>query len=126
MELTGKVIAVLPANSGVSQRTGNAWMSQEYVIEVPGQYSRKCMFRIFGEDRIKQFNIQMNEEITVSFDIDAHEYNGRWFNEIRAYNVQRGVAPAPVAGAPAAQPAVENPFPPAEPASEGTADDLPF
>ena len=126
MELTGKVIAVLPANSGVSQRTGNAWMSQEYVIEVPGQYSRKCMFRIFGEDRIKQFNIQMNEDITVSFDIDAHEYNGRWFNEIRAYNIQRGVAPAPVAGAPAAQPAVENPFPPAEPASEGTADDLPF
>ena len=126
MELTGKVIAVLPANSGVSQRTGNAWMSQEYVIEVPGQYSRKCMFRICGEDRIKQFNIQMNEDITVSFDIDAHEYNGRWFNEIRAYNIQRGVAPAPVAGAPAAQPAVENPFPPAEPASEGTADDLPF
>ena len=126
MELTGKVIAVLPANSGVSQRTGNAWMSQEYVIEVPGQYSRKCMFRIFGEDRIKQFNIRMNEDITVSFDIDAHEYNGRWINEIRAYNIQRGVAPAPVAGAPAAQPAVENPFPPAEPASEGTADALPF
>ena len=71
MELSGKVIAVLPANSGVSQRTGNAWMSQEYVIEVPGQYPRKCMFRIFGEDRIKQFNIQMGEDITVSFDIDA-------------------------------------------------------
>ncbi len=128
MELTGKIIAVLPANSGVSQRTGNAWMSQEYVLEVPGQYPRKCMFRIFGEDRIKQFNIQMGEDLTVSFDIDAHEYNGRWFNEIRAFNVQRGAAPvaAPVAGAPAAQPAVENPFPPAEPASEGSADDLPF
>lgn len=128
MELTGKIIAVLPANSGVSQRTGNAWMSQEYVIEVPGQYPRKCMFRLFGEDRIKQFNIQMGEELTVSFDIDAHEYNGRWFNEIRAFNISRGAAPvaAPVAGAPAAQPAVENPFPPAEPASEGSADDLPF
>lgn len=128
MELTGKIIAVLPANSGVSQRTGNAWMSQEYVLEVPGQYPRKCMFRIFGEDRIKQFNIQMGEDLTVSFDIDAHEYNGRWFNEIRAFNVQRGAAPvaAPVAGAPVAQPAVENPFPPAEPASEGSADDLPF
>ncbi len=101
MDLTGKVIAVLPANSGVSQRTGNPWMSQEYVIEVPGQYPRKCLFRIFGEDRIKQFNIQMGEDITVSFDIDAHEYNGRWFNEIRAYNVSRGAAPvaaAPVAG----------------------------
>lgn len=98
MELTGKIIAVLPANSGVSSRTGNPWMSQEYVIEVPGQYPRKCVFRIFGEDRIKQFNIQNGEEVTVSFDIDAHEYNGRWFNEIRAYNVTRGAAP--VAAAP--------------------------
>jgi hypothetical protein len=135
MELSGKVIAVLPANSGVSQRTGNSWMSQEYVIEVPGQYPRKCMFRIFGEDRIKQFNIQMGEDITVSFDIDAHEYNGRWFNEIRAFNVVRGAAPvaaAPAQGAPFAQPAAApqdatSPFPPAqEPAGEGSADDLPF
>ena len=134
MDLTGKVIAILPANSGVSQRTGNPWMSQEYVIEVPGQYPRKCMFRIFGEDRIKQFNIQMGEDITVSFDIDAHEYNGRWFNEIRAFNVQRGAAVPPVGGAPDAspfppqQPAdATSPFPPAqEPAAEGSTDDLPF
>ena len=133
MELTGKIIAVLPASSGVSQRTGNPWMSQDYVIEVPGQYPKKCLFRIFGEDRIKQFNIQQGEELTVSFDIDAHEFNGRWFNDIRAYNIQRGVAPAPAAtaapmpGAPAAaQPAVDNPFPPAEPTSENSTDDLPF
>ena len=141
MDLTGRVIAVLPANSGVSARTGNPWMSQEYVIEVPGQYPRKCLFRIFGEDRIKQFNIQMGEDITVSFDIDAHEYQGRWFNEIRAYNVTRGVAPVPggpMADAPAGatpfppqQAAAPNdstsPFPPAqEPAGEGSADDLPF
>ena len=105
MELTGKIIAVLPANSGVSQRTGNAWMSQEYVIEVPGQFPRKCVFRLFGEDRIKQFNIQNGEELTIQFDIDAHEYNGRWFNEIRAYNVIRGGATVAVAGAPAPAPA---------------------
>ena len=137
MELTGRVIAVLPANSGVSQRTGNSWMSQEYVIEVPGQYPRKCLFRIFGEDRIKQFNIQMNEDITVQFDIDAHEYNGRWFNEIRAYNVVRGAAPvaaAPEVGAapfppqqaaPAANANIA-PFPPAQEPAEGSTDDLPF
>jgi hypothetical protein len=132
MEVTGKIIAVLPANSGVSQRTGNPWMSQEYVIEVPGQYPRKCMFRLFGEDRIKQFNIQMGEELTVSFDIDAHEYNGRWFNEIRAFNIQRGVAPvaaAPMGSAPvqAAAPQAQAPFPPADQAPvENSADDLPF
>jgi hypothetical protein len=149
MDLTGRIIAVLPPQSGTSARTGNPWMSQEYVIEVPGQYPRRCVFRVFGEDRIRQFNIQNGEDVTVQFDIDAHEYNGRWFNDIRAYNVLHGVVPA-VAGAPmagasmagapmggaapfppqqpaAAQPAA-TPFPPAqEPAGEGgSADDLPF
>ena len=112
-------------------------MSQDYVIEVPGQYPKRCVFRIFGEDRIKQFNIQMNEDVTVQFDIDAHEYQGRWYNDIRAFNIIRGqVAPAaapevgvapfpPAQAAPA--PAAAAPFPPAqEPAAEGSTDDLPF
>lgn len=144
MELVGTIIAVLPAQSGVSQRTGNPWMSQEYVIEVPGQYPKKCVFRIFGEDRIKQFNIQSGEQnVTVQFDIDAHEYNGRWFNEVRAYNViragQQAAAPAPAeTQAPqqadmfggqqpqAAAPApAQNPFPPAQEQGDNP-DDLPF
>ena len=137
MELTGRIIAVLAAQSGVSARTGNSWMSQDYVIEVPGQYPKRCVFRVFGEDRIKQFNIQMNEDVTIQFDIDAHEYQGRWFNDIRAYNVLRGqvpVAGAPMPGAaptaspfPPAPDAATSPFPPAqEPSGEGSADDLPF
>ena len=131
MDLTGRIIAVLPAQSGVSARTGSSWMSQDYVIEVPGQYPRRCVFRIFGEERIKQFNIQMNEDVTVQFDIDAHEYQGRWFNDIRAYNVVRGQVAA-VASAPQTSPfppadGATAPFPPAqEPAGEGSADDLPF
>lgn len=118
MELVGTIIAVLPAQSGVSQRTGNPWMSQDYVLEVPGQYPRRCTFRIFGEDRIKQFAIQQGEQnLTVYFDIDAHEYNGRWFNEIKAYNIaragQQASDQAPAAPAQATQPemfpATENP-----------------
>ncbi len=124
---------------GVSARTGNSWMTQEYVIEVPGTYPRKMMFNIFGEDRIKQFNIQAGEEITVQFDIDAREFNGRWYNDIRAYNILRGQpaqnVPAATTIAAAAQdapfppaPANETPFPPApeSAAGEGSADDLPF
>ena len=131
MELTGRIIAVLPAQSGVSARTGNNWMSQDYVIEVPGQFPRKCLFRIFGEDRIKQFAIQQGEDLTVQFDIDAHEFNGRWFNDIRAYNVIRGqVQQQASVAAPAMDPnmgGATSPFPPAqEPSSEGAADDLPF
>jgi len=135
MDLTGKVIAIMEARGGVSARTGNSWMTQEYVIEIPGQYPRKMMFNIFGEDRIKQFNIQAGEEITVQFDIDAREFNGRWYNDIRAYNIIRGQVAGEVpaattiaGGAPqAADTQASAPFPPAqEPAAENAADDLPF
>ena len=138
MDLTGRIIAVMQPRSGVSSRTGNPWMMQDYVLEVPGQYPKRMVFNIFGEDRIKQFNIQLNEDVTVQFDIDAREYQGRWFNDIRAYNIIRGqvapVAAAPMPGAspfPPQQTAAPadsaSPFPPAqEPAAEGSADDLPF
>ena len=43
----------------------------------------KIVMRAFGEDRIKQFNLQPNDEVRVRFHIEAHEYNGRWFNETR-------------------------------------------
>ena len=89
MELKGRIIAVFDTKSGTSSKTGNPWMMQGYVIEVPGQYPRRCMFSVFGEDRIKQLNIQNGEDLTVQFDIDAREYNGRWYNDFRAYNVIR-------------------------------------
>lgn len=122
MEVTGKLIAAMPTQSGVSQRSGNPWMSREYVIEIPGQYPKKMCFKIFGEDRLKQFNLRKDETVTVQFDIDAHEYNGRWFNEIQAYNIlrpQQAAAPAPQQCA--------APFPPAQPEqSDGGTDNLPF
>ncbi len=90
MELTGRIIAVLEAKSGTSSKTGNPWMMQGYVIEVPGQFPRRCAFTVFGEDKIKQLNIQNGEDLTVQFDIDAREYNGHWYNDFRAYNVIRG------------------------------------
>ena len=90
MEITGKIIAALEPREGVSKRTGNNWKSQEFVIETTdGQFPRHCVFRVFGEDRLRQFNIQVGQELTVSFDIDAHEYQGRWFNDISAWRVRK-------------------------------------
>ena len=95
MELSGKVIAVLEPRGGVS-KTGNAWKVQEYVIETHDQYPRRMCFDVFGEDKINQFNIQVGEELTVSFDIDAREWQGRWFNSIRAWIVERANVPQPM------------------------------
>ena len=86
MELQGKIIAALPERSGTSAR--GEWKAQDFVIETHDAYPRKMVFSVFGADRLSRFNIQIGQEVVVSFDIDAHEYNGRWFNSIRAYDVR--------------------------------------
>lgn len=88
MEITGKIIAVLEARGGMSARTNMPWMSQDYVIETIEQYPKRCCFTVHGEDKIKRFAIQTGQTLTVSFDIRAREWQGRWFNEIQAWNVQ--------------------------------------
>ena len=134
MEIQGKVIAVLPERSGVSAR--GEWKLQTYVIETQEQYPKKMAFDVFGADRLAQFNIHSGEEILVSFDIDAHEYQGRWFNSIRAWNVTKVSQQAMASSANAA--GVANPtnqqnlFPPEQQSAQqqaqqrGNSDDLPF
>lgn len=133
MDITGKIIVATEPRGGVSQRTGSAWKSQDFVIETHEQYPKRCVFSVFGEDRLREFNLQVGDEVTVSFDIDAHEYNGRWFNNLRAWRVVRvdPNAPQPMdVAAPAAVPAPGVPPAPVAPAataeSNATADDLPF
>ncbi len=132
MDLQGKIIAVLPEREGENAR--GKWVVQEFVLETLGNYPRKMMFSVFGADRLQRFNIQMGQEVNVSFDIDAHEYNGRWFNSVRAYDVRpvslANAAPgaAPVAPQAAAAPAggVVPQVDPLAPMDEGSEDDLPF
>lgn len=140
MELTGKIIAVLPERSGVGRSSGNEWKAQEYVLEtMDGQYPRHMCFEVFGADKIAQFAIQMGETMTVSFDIDARQsqsgnFPGRWFNQIRAWKVDRNVAAAAAPAAPAytapEQPQAPAAAPFAQPApqmpGQGSVDDLPF
>ena len=138
MEIQGKVIAVLPERSGVSAR--GEWKSQTYVIETQEQYPKKMAFDVFGADRLAQFNIQSGEVINVSFDIDAHEYKGRYFNQIRAWNVtkvsqqaaQQAMASSANAAGVANPTNQQNLFPPEQQSAQqqaqqrGNSDDLPF
>lgn len=138
MEITGKIIQVLPERGGTSARTGNEWKLVQYVLETLENYPRRMCFEVFGSDRISQFNIQVGEVLTVSFDIDARDYQGRWYNSIRAWKVDRNVAqtptgapaPAPVPdsiGAPMPAPPIINDSPVADIfGPSGAGDDLPF
>lgn len=128
MELIGKIIQVLEERGGVSARTGSEWRMGSYVLETTtDRFPRKMMFEVFGADKIQQFNIQVGEMVRVSFDIDAREYQGRWYNSIRAWNVDRNIVDPMMQSA--AAPAIDTtPFgaPAPMPTSAPAADSAPF
>lgn len=130
MEIVGKAIAALPVKSGVSQRTGEQWQSREYVIETQEQYPKKICFEVFGIDKLQEFNIRNNDLIKVHFDISAREYNGKWYNSIRAWKVEHVNQDANVVVGTANQvsaPAQQTPAPAvAATTTHASDEDLPF
>lgn len=128
MEVIGKIIHVLPLQSGTSQ-AGNQWKKQEYVLETEDAYPKKVCFDFFG-DRVDQFPLAIGDRVRLNFDIESREYQGRWYTSIRGWKAEKidaqamAAAPAPMA---APQQAVLAP-PPAMTDFTQTSDndDLPF
>ena len=104
MEVVGKIIQVLPEQGGVSKTSGKEWKLQAYVLETQEQYPKKVHFEVFGEDRIKANPCQLDDVVTVSFDIESREFNGRWYTSIRAWKIQQGVVTSEVNPVPVAAP----------------------
>ena len=116
MDVVGKIIQVLPAQEGIG-KNGNPWKVQPYVLETLDQYPRKVHFEVFGEDRIKQNPCDVDQLVTVSFDIESREFNGRWYTSIRAWRIQQGDMTQAVPGAAPAVAPVAAPQPAAAPAT---------
>lgn len=134
MEVKGKIIAVLPELTGTS-KAGNPWKKREYVLETLENYPKKVHFDFFGE-RADQFPLSVGDVITLSFDIESREYQGRWYTSIRGWKAEKGdaamagmpAAPAASAAAPVYPGAGAPPVPQAPapfPGGDGT-EDLPF
>ncbi len=147
MEITGKLIQILPDVQGESQR--GPWIRGGFVIETGDDYPRKVAFTAFGEERVAMAkNIPMGQLVQVTFTPESREFNDRWYTDLRCTRVQPFVpgqmpAPAtgyawagnqaPAQGAGAQQPAAQQPAATQQPAGFASAptmpageDDLPF
>lgn len=147
MEITGKLIQLLPDVEGDSAR--GHWVRGGFVIETDGDYPRKVAFTAFGEERVAMAkNIPMGSPVQVTFTPESREFNERWYTDLRASRVQPFVpgqmpaatgyawagAPAQAAAQPAAPAAQPAAAPAAQPANFAAApqmasspdDDLPF
>ena len=133
MEIIGKVVAVLELQSGTSKK-GSEWKKRDFVIETfDEKFPKKVCFTLFG-DRADACP-SIDSVVNVAFDIDAHEYNGKWFNSVNAWKVepaspvtvqvaQQATNPSPVV---TVQPAVTAAQPSeTKPQTESAGSDLPF
>lgn len=134
MDISGRLIKILPEVSGESQR--GKWVRGGFVIETDDTYPRQVAFTLFGEDRLAMLStLVMNAPVLVTFSPESREYNERWYTDLRCVRVvpfsgaAQPAAAAPMAApqaapAPAAQPAApQTPFA-SQPAE--AEDDLPF
>lgn len=119
MELKGRIIQILPLQTGEGKN--GPWQKQDYILETMESYPKKVCFNLWG-DRINQFAIKQDEVITVHFDIESREFNGRWYTDVKAWRIDRNLdaadTPPPAQGQAADMP---------PPVDFGDADDdLPF
>ena len=137
MDIKGKIIQKLDLQQGVS-KAGNNWKKQEYVLETLDSYPKKVKFDFFG-DRADQYPLEVGDVITLSYDIESREFNGRWYTDIRGFRAMKedpnavvpsAAAPYPAPGEPAPAPAADGmPAPPPPDTTfdqAGAGDDLPF
>ena len=109
MDITGTVIQILPEQR-FNGKNGEV-VKNQFVIEHGGQYKKKAVFGVLGEDKWKQMNVVQGADVQVSFDVDAREWNGKWFGELLAWRVQsvngQQQASASASPSPAPQPHVQ-------------------
>ncbi len=87
MEISGKLIKILPEVRGESAR--GPWVRGGFVIETDGDYPRTVAFTTFGEDRLAMVNsIALNSLVVVSFNPESREYQDRWYTDLRCTRIQ--------------------------------------
>lgn len=83
IEFTGKVIAVLPLQSGVGQR--GPWARATVAFEVPdGRYTKKIACE--NTNAAEQFSrLQIGQMVHVKADVSSREYQNKWYSSILCY-----------------------------------------
>lgn len=115
MQLTAKLIQILPLQSGIG-RNGE-WKKQDIIVETEGQYPKKVSVSIWG-DKINESVLQIGNLLDISFEVESREYNGRWYTDVRAWKIELMT--------PASGDTAEVPLTPPVDFSSDQSDDLPF
>ena len=96
MEFKGRIYKVMPITEGVN-RAGDKWQKQEFLFEYfehdTDRYTDKVALSIMNE-RIKECDLHEGEEVTIGFGHTVREYQGRYYNDIRCYKIEKDIPEA--------------------------------
>lgn len=87
MELYGKITKLLPLQTGEGKN--GTWKKQEYLLEYGDQYPKTMVFNLWG-DKVDQYALTEGENVTVFFDVESREFNGRYYTDVKAWRVDKG------------------------------------
>ena len=88
MEIQGMIIDVFETVSGVS-KNGKEWSIQKFILNTDETHPKKILMQRINKEHIQKYPITKNEHVKAYFDIEAKEFNGKWFNNIVAWRVER-------------------------------------
>ena len=83
MEYTGNLVLCVGERSGEGQN--GPWRINQYLLETVEMYPKRIVVDV--RDNIELWEMLIGKNVTIKFSIDAHEWNGTWFNSIRAYAI---------------------------------------
>lgn len=69
---------------GGTSKSGKEWSRQDYVIETKEQYPKKVAFSVMN-DNIMNFGLAVGQDVDIEIDINASEWNGKWYNSISCW-----------------------------------------
>ena len=89
MQIEGKLIKILEAESGTS-KSGKAWSKQSCLVETDEKYNNLVCVTAFGDDNINNLNkLKVNENVQIWCNVYSREYNGRYFNQIDGWRFSK-------------------------------------
>lgn len=95
MEQTMILIQLLPIEQGTSER-GKAWKRTTAVFETVEKFSKKVAVTFLDNLADVIHKYKPGHLLKVKMDAESHDYNGRWYTELRAWQVRPAYEVPPI------------------------------
>ena len=83
MEFIGTLKQLVGERSGDGQN--GPWRINSYLLETVEMYPKRMVVEV--RDNIQLWDSLIGKTVIVKFNIDAREWQGKWFNSLRAYAI---------------------------------------